>query len=90
MAEDMLSWLERYCYWCAGDAVKPITVAPLDDGGVQLEWRGTGGDIEIEISPDGRLDCLLVLGTGPDRRFVQPGDATEAEVLRRIARVLTY
>jgi hypothetical protein len=34
----------------AGDA--PYAVAPLVDGRVQVEWRGPGGAVEVEIGSD--------------------------------------
>jgi hypothetical protein len=37
----------------------PNDVAPLSGGGVQLEWRGSAGNIEVEVSPEGRFGYLL-------------------------------
>ncbi len=37
----------------------PNDVAPLSGGGLQLEWRGNAGDIEVEVSADGRFGYLL-------------------------------
>lgn len=37
----------------------PFAIAPLSDGGVQLEWRSGRGFAEIEISPSGMLSALV-------------------------------
>jgi hypothetical protein len=37
----------------------PNDVAPLSGGGVQVEWRGNAGTIEVEISADGHFGYLL-------------------------------
>lgn len=34
---------------------------PTPNGGVQLEWTVDGVDLEIEIGPDGKTDCLFGL-----------------------------
>jgi len=39
--------------------VYPFAIAPVSDGGVQLEWRGPAGFVEIEISPSGSLTALV-------------------------------
>lgn len=42
----------------------PYSVVPLSGGGIQVEWRGGHGAIEVEVSPDGALGYLLTRGTG--------------------------
>lgn len=37
----------------------PPSVVPTRPGGVQLEWHTNGIDLEIEISPDGKLSLLF-------------------------------
>lgn len=46
-------------------STEPFAVAPVSDGGVQIEWRGASGSVEVEISPDGDIGLLLVRGDGP-------------------------
>ncbi len=52
------------------------SVVPVPGGGVQLEWRVGGRDLEIEFLPDGSLQYLLCLGRD---RFEEgnlvPGDS---------------
>lgn len=43
--------------------VYPFAIAPLSDGGVQVEWRGTAGFVEIEIGPSGALSALVGRGS---------------------------
>ena len=42
--------------------VYPFAIAPVSDGGVQLEWRGRAGFLEIEIAPSGTLSALVSKG----------------------------
>lgn len=37
----------------------PWVIAPLADGGIQVEWRGEGDAIEVEIAPDGSIGYLV-------------------------------
>jgi len=64
--------------------VLPWATAPLADGGVQFEWRGPGGAIEVEITPQGRFGYLVER----DERTVKrsdPGDNTlVGEVVREL------
>lgn len=41
------------------NAVRSFAVVPCSDGGLQLEVHRDGWDIEIEISPDGRIVSVL-------------------------------
>lgn len=50
----------------------PYDVAPISGGGVQLEWRGNGGILEVEISSERRFNYLLW------RHRDRLGDAEEA------------
>jgi hypothetical protein len=68
----------------AGDTSIPYSVAPLADGGVQLEWRGRNGVVELEVDPDGALGYLFLAGDQ-----TEDGDgATWSDVLRRLLRAL--
>ena len=72
----------------AGERVRPYSVAPLADGGVQLEWRGPGGAIEVDVDPSGDVGYLLQIGEGTAARYEEVETAAEATVLRLLARVL--
>lgn len=40
---------------------RPSFIAPLDDGGIQIEWRNGSKEIEAEIGPDGKPDGALLV-----------------------------
>ena len=42
--------------------VHPFAIAPVSDGGVQIEWRGPAGSVEVEIGPSGTLTALVSKG----------------------------
>jgi hypothetical protein len=73
----------------AGAAARPYSVAPLADGGVQIEWCGGGSVVELEVGPAGELGFLFV----PDEAGVAPSeeadDASWSDVLRTLLRALT-
>jgi hypothetical protein len=68
----------------AGDTAIPYSVAPLADGGIQLEWRGRNGVVELEVGPEGELGYLFLL----DDQTEEGDDATWSDVLRRLLRAL--
>lgn len=72
-----------------GQNVQPYAIAPLNDGGVQLEWRGPAAEIEVEISYDGRLGYLFIDKRGGDRSFHEQGDVARPDVLRLIGQTLS-
>ncbi|HLY22251.1 MAG TPA: hypothetical protein VKT83_07260 [bacterium] len=67
-----------------GKRVVPYGVAPLVTGGIQLEWRGDRGSLEVEIGAQGNPTYLLDTGQGHENE----GDLTPADklpdLLRRI------
>ena len=76
---------ERFAAW-AGDRVHPYVIVPLANGGVQLEWRGPGGDLEVEIGPAGDFAYLLITGQGAARTFEERDAVPEAELFGVVAR----
>ncbi len=66
----------------AAHSVAPYFVAPLPYGGVQLEWREPGREIEIEIALDGTLAYLLIEGEGATRVFTERDDVSLDDVVR--------
>lgn len=71
-----------------GASVRPYAVAPLSNGGVQLEWRGPTGFLEVEVGSEGDLGYLLAIGTGDGRTLQEGDDVTSAEILQLAARIL--
>ena len=70
------------------DRVLPYMIAPLSNGGVQVEWRAPGCVLEVEIDPNDRMGYLLIKGEGDNRQFDECDQATWCEVLPLVARVL--
>jgi hypothetical protein len=66
----------------------PWAIAPLADGGVQFEWRGSGGAIEVEISPRGTLNYLVERGDKTVARSDPSVGSPPDEVLDEVRRVL--
>lgn len=71
-----------------GPGLRPVAVVPLGSGGVQVEWFGPGGELEVEIEPDGTLGYLLITGTAPDRHFEEAAIASRTHILNLVRRVL--
>ncbi len=63
----------------------PQFIAPLADGGLQLEWNGQQGDIEVEIYPDGDLGYVLIEGQGTTRKFQEKNQVSLDEVLNLLS-----
>ena len=76
--------------WPAAVAVslRPYDVAPLSNGGVQLEWRSSKGSLEVEINPGAGYGYLLSLGQGAERRFEEADHASLTDILHLFPRLL--
>lgn len=70
-----------------GDQIQPFAIAPLADGGLQLEWRGPKGTLEVDIAPDGKLGYLLVEGQ-KDRSFEEGDDVPWNRIPALMRRVM--
>ena len=66
---------------------EPFFIAPDPDGGVQVEWRGSAGELEVEVTPAGTLATLLVLGGGEDKCYIEHVDADWEIVRESLARI---
>ena len=78
---------ERYAD-VADEHALPWATAPLADGGVQFEWRGPGGAIEVEIGPDGALNYIVEREEQTVERSAPDGSARLEEILAALGRVL--
>ncbi|MBI2940711.1 MAG: hypothetical protein HYY04_09775 [Chloroflexi bacterium] len=72
-----------------GERVRPYAVAPVADGGVYVEWRGPGGQLQVQVGPDGNLTYLLVKSVRCRRVFEERSQASSTEVLSAAAGVLS-
>lgn len=71
-----------------GGSVYPFDIAPLKNGGVQLEWRGPNGSLEVEIGPDEGFNYLLIQGQGKTRSFDEKDNVTASDILELISRII--
>lgn len=72
----------------AGERTEPYNIAPLADGGIQVEWRGGRDALEVWISPDGALGYLLVEDHAGDARYSEADAVAWGELLKLIDQVL--
>lgn len=72
----------------AAAAAVPYSVAPLAHGGVQLEWRGAQGIVELEVGPNGELGYLVTTERKGEASIADSDDVSWADVLRALIRVL--
>ena len=72
-----------------GEGARPFAIAPMRDGGIQVEWRTARRKIELEIGPEGRFGCLLIEKQGGERRFKEEDDVPQKRVLALVREVLT-
>ena len=71
-----------------GDSLRPFAVAPTASGGVQLEWRGPSGCLEVEISPAGEYGFLIASGVGARRQYRDLGTGGDLELFTYLVDVL--
>jgi hypothetical protein len=69
------------------DAVRPYDIAPMTDGGVVLEWRGVGGNLELEVHPGRKFSYLLIEGEGENRRFEEGDDIPRSSIISLLSRI---
>lgn len=45
--------------------VESVSAVPMSDGGVQVEWRGAGLDVEVVVTPAGLASVLVCAEVRP-------------------------
>jgi hypothetical protein len=75
-------------FGASGEGARPDGVSPLVDGGVQVEWSGPHGRIEVEIGPDGTLGCVLDHGRDTEPRVTTMAAATPQDAVQLIRRTV--
>ena len=85
-ARRLLSELSREFPDAEGTA--PYTLAPLASGGVQIEWRGAHGALELEVDPKGRLSGLLVEDHETGRSYEERSRLSMTVATRLVSRTL--
>ena len=87
-ARELISAAYQTLAAVAGSRAVPYTVAPLVNGGMQVEWRGPGGELEVEISPERALGYLLVRGSGEAEETSEGDGVSWEDLLGLIAAVV--
>jgi hypothetical protein len=87
-AIELVSDLLDNCHEIDPKRFNPWMIAPLADGGVQLEWRLDSSAVEVEIDPDGKLHYLIEL----DNKVVAESDdgqeTTKSEVIGKVCDIV--
>ncbi|MGI8855054.1 MAG: hypothetical protein ACR2JW_04835 [Thermomicrobiales bacterium] len=79
VATDLLTHIARIAQ------ARPDFVAPLANGGVQLEWSGAAAEIAVRVSPDQTLAYLSTEGGAHTEEHDVPLD----EVVRLVVQTLS-
>lgn len=74
-------------YRDVAERVRPYDVAPMGDGGVQLEWHGSGGVLELEVHRAEGYGYLLILGAGENRTFEEGKISKPSQVMNLLSRI---
>ena len=67
----------------------PYAIAPLHDGGMQIEWRSSGASVEVGVDPAGRLAYLVETCLGTERLSEERSGVSVSEIVTVVAGVLT-
>ena len=66
----------------------PHSILPLPGGGIQVEWRGEAGNIEVEVSSEGVLGYLLTRGSGATREFEERDSLSQLQIIALVRSVI--
>ena len=66
----------------------PLTSSPIPDGGLQIEWRGPTGRIDVQANADGSLGYLVKWDSGSAARCKEADAVSLEAVLALMDRVL--
>ena len=70
------------------DRVQPYEIMPIADGGLQLEWRGAGERLHLNVGPEGRISFMHVVGHGDQRVYREGDDLPRTEAYAIMERVI--
>jgi hypothetical protein len=88
VGHELLTMLWRRLANSIGEEAVPWMIAPIADGGVQIEWRGGNRAIEVEVSPVGQLNFLVEQDERTIRRSDPASGAPPDQVLNRVIEVI--
>jgi hypothetical protein len=72
-----------------GRHLPPWMIAPVADGGVQLEWIAGTRKIEVQIDPDGQLSYLIIDRSDASASYTEEHDVAPERVRSLVYRIAT-
>lgn len=84
----LLESVEESLAGLLGEQIRPYAIAPVADGGVQLEWRGGDRALEVEVGPDGDFGYLSIVEDGDARSFQEEDHVSTSQIVELIAKTL--
>lgn len=88
-ARELLLTLRAALEESLGDAFIPVNIAPIADGGVQLEWEQGGSYLEVELSTESEIGYLQAEGGKTNRRSWSGEDISIDEAVALVAGFLS-
>jgi hypothetical protein len=85
-AKNLLVLLPGFMSAQAPEHSRPWAIAPMVDGGVQLEWRQAGKALEVEVGPHGEYAYLYIESEGDTRTFEEDNNVPFGKILTLIER----
>jgi hypothetical protein len=86
-AKKVLASIQASTAGLLGEETAPSAIVPVATGGVELEWTGQHGMLELFVRPEGTLGYLLELRQGAGKPLEEEGVVTSDQVSRLLARV---
>ena len=87
-ARDVLCALKSAFEQSVGESFMPLNVAPIADGGIQLEWGANGSYLEVELTADGGIAYFTAHDQEADRQTRSAENIPIDEVVPLVAAFL--
>lgn len=68
--------------------IEPYAIIPVPNGGVQLEWRGSTKDLELEVEPTGVFSYLLIDKHTSGKTFKEQSGVSLAQAIGLVCKIL--
>jgi hypothetical protein len=66
----------------------PWFIAPVPDGGVQLEWRGPARELTVTVGPNGSLGYLIAAREAHGEAVHEAAEVDERRIVELVARTV--
>jgi hypothetical protein len=87
-ARSLISTVHIASLYARGKRADPHAILPLSGGGIQIEWRGEGRAIEVEVGRDGTFGYLLAKGQEPLRQFEEGDGVPRSQIVELVWSVI--